>query len=70
MDADSQYVDSDLKKIFVYLATGAFGALLAGNLFFVTRLISRLETVVDEVWNLRQQITILSYRVDEIQNRK
>lgn len=64
------YNDSDVKKLVSYIVSGVIGILFMGNIFFITKLVSRIETIIDEIWSLRQQITILTYRVDEIQKKK
>lgn len=63
-------VTFDVKGIIVYAATTVIGVLFAGNIFFITRLIAKTETLTDEMWNLRQQVTIITYRLDEIQKGK
>jgi hypothetical protein len=60
------YTDSDLKRILTFSTAGIISILFAGNIFFVARLVSKIDGVIDEVWSLRQQITLLNYRVDEL----
>lgn len=38
--------------------------LVSGNLFFIKRLVDKLENVENMMWQQRQEITLLSYRMD------
>jgi hypothetical protein len=59
-----QPLDPDTKQILVYTATVTIGLLLSGNIYFVKRLVDKLDIIGEEVWTLRQQVTLLNYKVD------
>ena len=49
--------------------TGALSLLLAGNIFFIVRLVDRLERVEEIVYQLRQGVAVLEARLD-VANKK
>jgi hypothetical protein len=42
------------------------GILFAGNAFFVARLVEQLDGTREQVWQLRQEVVVLSSRVENI----
>lgn len=38
--------------------------LVSGNLFFIKRLVDKIETMEATVWQLRQEVVVLSFRID------
>lgn len=62
----NDYTDSDLKKVITFSMAGIISILFAGNIFFVSRLVSKIDSIIDEVWGLRQEVTVLNYRVNEL----
>lgn len=52
-------------------ATAALLAILfSGNVFFVKRLVDKIDSLETTVWTLRQDVVILSIKLDGISGRK
>lgn len=54
----------DEKKLIRNVTYSLLTLLVSGNLFFVKRLVDKLEVIEERVWQLRQEVVILSMRVD------
>lgn len=53
--------EKTLVRNFVY---ALMTLLVSGNMFFIKRLVDRLESVEERVWQLRQEVVIMGMRVD------
>lgn len=65
----SRLMDSDdLKQLIRWALSGIISFLMMGNLFFIKRLVDRVDAQTDIVWQLRQDVVVLKTVYEE--NRK
>jgi hypothetical protein len=62
----SEMGSSFKQTLATWALTGAVGVLLSTNTFFIVRLIDKVDSTQELVWQLRQQLMLLSFRVDEL----
>lgn len=48
------------------IAAGIMVMLFGGNIFFVTRLVEQLDATREMVWQLRQEVVVLSAKVENL----
>lgn len=64
--------NSDVKTVIFWAISGIVSVLLVVNGYFLTRVIEKtdkIDKLTDQIWSLRQQVTILAYRMDEVQKK-
>lgn len=44
--------------------------LMAGNAFFIKRLVDRIDVTNDMMWTLRQDVAIMKIAIDNLQHKK
>lgn len=63
-------MEDDYKKINAWIASVLGMLLLSGNIYFVKRLVDRLDEQGTMIWQLRQDVVILKLTIDGIHSYK
>jgi hypothetical protein len=57
---------NDLIRNFMY---GFIALLVSGNMYFIKNLVGKLDNLEERVWQLRQEVVVLSVRIDTSINK-
>lgn len=57
-------MSSATKSVLVWAAPTLCGLLLAGNIFFISRLVEEFYGVREIVWQLRQQVAVMQAQME------
>jgi hypothetical protein len=57
--------DDDARRFVVWIVSGLISFLLAGNVYFVKKLIDQVDETTRIVWQLRQDVVVLKLIYEE-----
>jgi hypothetical protein len=62
--------DDDAKRFVVWIVSGLISFLLAGNIYFVKKLVDQVDETTRIVWQLRQDVVVLKLIYEERKKSK
>lgn len=65
-----QINETDLKSVASWCVVGLLTIMFSSNIFFVKRIVDKLDTTEQSVYALRVEIATLRTQLDDIQNRR
>jgi hypothetical protein len=62
--------DDDARRFVVWIVSGLISFLLAGNVYFVKKLVDQVDETTRIVWQLRQDVVVLKLIYEERKKSK